>query len=420
LNSTKRPKVFYGYWILLVAFLCLFIPTGCGYFIFSLFIRPLQADMGWSRAMIMMAFSILLLVTGGTSPLAGRLVDRYGPKRVICAGAPVMSLGFIMLSTTNSPWQFYLGYAIVGIGTAASSQVAASTMVLNWFNKKRGMAIGIMSTGIGAAGFVFAPLVGSYLIPGFGWRATYLVLAVITVASLLPAALLIVKTRPSDIGLYPDGIEPAGPSISGAILSSASSGIPPKAALATRVFWLLVISYLVGGFSSVGVIQSQVPHLEDIGFPAATAVMILSVHGMTSAIGKFAFGWFCDRLPAKYVCAIGLGLQAIGILLLLNMSTSTSPVLLWLYALLFGFSLGSWLPTMSILTGISFGLRSYGTIFGILSFFQCVGVSAGPLIAGHIFDITGSYHTAFVVFLLLYAVSIPTVLLVRQLKRIPT
>jgi MFS family permease len=161
-----------------------------------------------------------------------------------------------------------------------------------------------------------------------------------------------------------------------------------------------------------------VPHLEDIGFPAATAVLVLSVSGIASATGKFAFGWFCDWLPAKYVCAIGLALQAAGIAMLLNIGVSTSPVMLWLYALLFGFSLGSWLPTMSILTSTSFGLRSYGTIFGILSFFQCIGTSSGPLIAGRIFDITGSYHTAFVVFLLLYAVSIPAVLLVRQIKRI--
>ena len=375
--------------------------------------------MGWSRATIMLAFSILILITGVTSPFAGRLVDRYGPKKVICTGAPVMALGFMLLSTTSFLWQFYLGYAIVGIGTAASSQVAASTMVSNWFSRKRGMAIGIMSTGIGVAGFVFVPLVGSYLIPGFGWRTTYLVLAVITVATLIPAALLIVKTRPSDIGLYPDGIEPARSPITTDISSSASRGMPLKAALFTLVFWLIAISYLVGGFSSVGVVQSQVPHLEDIGFPAATAVLILSVIGIASAIGKFAFGWFCDWLSAKYVCAIGLGLQATGILILLNISASTSPVLLWLYAVLFGFSLGSWLPTMSILTSTSFGLRSYGTIFGILSFFQCVGVASGPLIAGRIFDITGSYHTAFIAFLLLYAVSIPAVLLVRQTKRIP-
>jgi len=375
--------------------------------------------MGWSRATIMLAFSILLLVTGATSPFAGRLIDHYGPKKVICTGAPVMALGFILLSTTTFPWQFYLGYAIVGIGTAASAQVAASTMVSNWFSRKRGLAIGIMSTGIGFAGFAFAPLVGNYLIPGFGWRTTYLVLAVITVATLIPAALLIVKTRPSDIGLYPDGIEPERSSITADVSAPTSVGISPKAALATLVFWLIAISYLVGGFSSVGVVQSQVPHIEDIGFPAATAVLVLSVSGIASATGKFAFGWFCDWLPAKYVCAIGLALQATGIALLLNIDISTSSAVLWLYALLFGFSLGSWLPTMSILTSTSFGLRSYGTIFGILSFFQCIGTATGPFIAGRIFDITGSYHTAFIAFLLLYTVSIPAVLLVRQIKRPP-
>ena len=417
MNPIKKLKIFYGYWILLVAFLCLFIPTGCGYFIFSLFIRPLQSDMGWNRAEIMIAFSILLLVTGAASPFAGRIVDRYGPKRVICTGVPIMCLGFILLSATASLWQFYLGYAVVGIGTAASAQVPASTMVSKWFNKKRGMAIGVMSMGIGVAGFVFAPLVGGYLIPGFGWRTTYLILAVIACASLIPATLLIVKTRPSDIGLFPDGIKPAIPNKVNGSGSVSSQGLSLKAAFATIAFWLIAISYLTGGFSGVGVVQSQVPHFEDIGFSTATAIGVLSLLGIASAIGKFAFGWLCDKLQAKYVSAIGLGLQATGILILLNMNSATPQTMLWSYALLFGFSLGSWLPTMSILTSTNFGLRSYGTVFGLLSFFQCIGVASGPFIAGYIFDITDSYHNAFTIFLLLYAVSIPAVLLIRKVKR---
>jgi len=371
--------------------------------------------MGWNRAGIMTAFSVLLLVTGAASPFAGRIVDRYGPKRVICTGVPIMCSGLILLSFTASLWQFYLGYAIVGIGAAASAQVSASAMVSNWFDKKRGMAIGVMSMGIGAAGFIFVPLVGSYLIPSFGWRTTYLVLAIIACASLIPATLLIVKTRPSDLGLFPDGIKPT---ITDKTNKSLFQGFSLKEAFATIVFWLIATSYLTGGFSSVGVVQSQVPYFEDIGFSTATAVGALSLLGITSAIGKFAFGWLCDKLQAKYVSAIGLGLQATGILILLNMNSVSSQTFLWFYAILFGFSLGSWLPTMSILTSTSFGLRSYGTIFGLLSFFQCIGVATGPFLAGYIFDINGSYHNAFIIFLLLYAVSIPTVLLIRQVKRI--
>jgi MFS family permease len=229
-------------------------------------------------------------------------------------------------------------------------------MVSNWFNKKRGMAIGIMSMGIGAAGFVFAPLVGGYLI-----------LAIIACASLIPATLLIVKTRPADIGLFPDGIKPTIPDKANENRSISSQGLSLKAAFSTIAFWLIAISYMTGGFSSVGVVQSQVPHFEDIGFSTATAVGALSILGIASAIGKFAFGWLCDKLSAKYVSAIGLGLQAIGILVLLNMSSATSQTLLWSYALLFGFSLGSWLPTMSMLTSTSFGLRSYGTLTALFS-----------------------------------------------------
>ena len=411
-----KPKIFYGYWILLVAFLCLFIPIGCGYFIFSLFIRPLQLDMGWSRAMIMLAFSILLLVTGASSPLAGRLVDRFGPKKIICVGISLICLGLAVLSNTHLLWHFYVGYAIVGMGNAGSSQVAASTLVSNWFDRKRGMAIGIMSTGVGAAGFIFVPLVGNYLIPSYGWRISYLILIAIILCVLLPAVLLIVKTRPSDMGLFPDGTTPNTVEKPGKPSLVQADGLSTKSALVTFSFWLLSISYLAAGFSSVGVVQSQVPHLEDIGFPTTTAVTALSALGMMSAIGKFAFGWLCDRFPAKHVCAFGLGIQAIGIFMFINISNTSSPLFFWCYALIFGFSLGSWLPTMSMLTSKSFGLRAYGSIFGIASFFQCIGVATGPLLAGSIFDNTGSYHTAFIIFLLCYTVSIPTVLLIRKVQ----
>ena len=417
-HRSKRPKVFYGYWIVLVAFLCLFTQSGFGFFAFSLFVRPLEADFGWSRGEIMTAFTIFFLIAGVTSPFIGRVVDRYGAKRVIIIGALVAGLGFIFLTQMNHLWHYYLGYAIIGIGMAAMSQVPASTLVSNWFQKKRGLAIGLMSAGFGGGGFVAAPLIGSYLIPNFGWAASYLALAILTWVLIIPLALLVIKTKPSDMGLYPDGMET--PEVVAVSKESPldSSGLTPRMAMATPAFWLIAISFLLMQIGQVGVVQNQVPYLEDIGFPVLTATTALGTVGLMSALGKFGFGWLCDRIPPKYACSIGLGFQVVGVLTLINLGPASPPAIIWLYAITFGLGIGSWLPTMSMLTSTTFGLASYGTIFGMVSLAQNIGGATGPLVAGYMYDATNTYHWAFTIFLTLLVLAIPIILIIRRPKSI--
>ena len=416
MNISKKPKVFYGYWIVAVAFLCLFIMSGCVFYAFSLFVKPIQADLGWSRGEIMAAFTVFCLVQGVTAPFIGRVVDHYGARKVIPIGALIAGLGFVFLSLMHNLWDFYTGWAVVGIGMAAMGPVPATTIVSNWFQKKRGLAIGIMSTAVGVGGLALAPLVGGYLIPNFGWGTSYLVLALLTWVLIIPLALLVMKTKPSDIGLYPDGIEtPEAVAVTEA-LPSASRGLTLRMALATSAFWLITISFLLNGFSQHGTILSQVPHLEDIGFPAATAAATLGVVGLGSTIGKIGFGWLCDWIPAKYAFAIGLGLQLVSIIILINVEPAWPPATIWLYAIIFGLSVGSWLPAMSMLISTNFGLASYGAIFGMITLVHSIGGAIGPLMAGYMYDTMNTYDWAFIIFLALCAVAIATILAVRRPK----
>jgi len=413
---SKKPKVFYGYWIVVVAFLCLFTMSGSVFYAFSLFVKPIQADLGWSRGEIMAAFTIFLLVQGVTAPFIGRVVDHYGARKVIPIGALIAGLGFVFLSLMHNLWYFYIGWAVVGIGMAAMGPVPATTIVSNWFKKKRGLAIGIMSTALGVGGLALAPLVGGYLIPNFGWGTSYLVLALLTWVLIIPLALLVMKTKPADIGLYPDGIEtPEAVAVTEA-LPSASGGLTLRMALATSAFWLITISFLLNGFSQHGTILSQVPHLEDIGFPAATAAATLGVVGLGSTIGKIGFGWLCDWIPAKYAFSIGLGLQLVSIIILINVESAWTPATIWLYAIIFGLSVGSWLPAMSMLISTNFGLASYGAIFGMITLVHSIGGAIGPLMAGYMYDTMNTYDWAFIIFLALCAVAISTILAVRRPK----
>ena len=161
INLPQKPKVFYGYWIVVAAFFCVFTFAGNGFYAFSLFVKPLQADFGWGRGEIMTAFTIYFLVMGVTSPFIGKVIDCYGARRVMFIGALVTGLGFVLLRLMNSLWFFYVAWAVVGIGTASTSTVPATTIVSNWFKKRRGTAIGVMSMGIGAGGLVMAPVIGA-------------------------------------------------------------------------------------------------------------------------------------------------------------------------------------------------------------------------------------------------------------------
>ncbi len=414
MHFSKKPKVFYGYWIVVAAFFCAFMDSGCGYYAFSLFVKPLEADFGWGRGGIMAAFTIFLLVMGMASPFIGRLVDRYGARKVIAIGAFIAGLGFILLSLMNNLWYFYLGYTVIGGGMAAIGHVPATAVVSNWFKKRRGTAIGIMGMGFGAGG-VLSPLIGGYLIPNFGWRVSYFALALLTWI-IIPLALLVIRTKPADMGLYPDGVEaPEAVAVTEASLSS-SEGATLKMALATAGFWLIAVSFLVGGIGEAGVTQSQVPYLEDMGFPAAMAATTLAVVGIGSAIGKFGFGWLCDQIPAKYARFIGLGFLLAGTIILINVRLASPPAVIWLYAIVKGLGAGSWLPTMSMLTSTNFGLASYGVIFGMITAARSTGAGAGPLFAGYMYDTMGTYHWAFVIFAILLAVAILTILAVRHPK----
>jgi MFS family permease len=187
--------------------------------------------------------------------------------------------------------------------------------------------------------------------------------------------------------------------------------------LTSSSLWLTAISFLAHGFSEVGLLQTQVPYLRDIGFPAATASTAFGIVGLFSLIGKFGFGWLCDRIVPKNACAIGLGVELAALFIFFGVSPQSPRTLLWLYAAVIGLGVGSWLPAMSMIVSTNFGLSAYGAIFGIVSFAMSIGSSTGPLLSGYIFDITGSYHSVFTLFVFSYVVAIAAVLAVRRPDR---
>jgi MFS family permease len=173
-------------------------------------------------------------------------------------------------------------------------------------------------------------------------------------------------------------------------------------------------AFVAFGFANGHTFQNQVPHLQDIGFPAVVAATSVQAVGIGSAIGKFGFGWLCDFIPPKYILIIGSILQIVATLILISINSSSTEFLLWVYGILFGLGMGSWLPSLSMTTTYNFGLISYGIIFGIYYMLFNIGGAIGPVVGGYLFDTAGSYNLAFIICLISYGIAIPTMFLVHR------
>lgn len=428
-GSGASRRLFYGYWILACVFVVQMLVNGCGMYAFSLFVKPLQTAFGWSRAGIMFSLVLYNLVTAATSPLVGRVVDRLGSRAVMAAGTVVMGVGLLILSRAGQLWQYNLVWGLIGAGVCATGFIPTTALLFKWFRRRRGFAIGVMGTGIGLGGFLMSPLVGSWLIPHLGWRLALVVLGTIVIGVCTPLTLLVIKPDPATVGQQVDG-DPAPGSRQAAAVAVRDSrdrrrsrgagqpdtGVTAAQALRSVAFWLMAPALALFGFAMNAIFQNQVPHLQDLGFSAATAATALSMVGIGSAVGKLAFGLACDWLRPRYVFIFGILLQLVSVVILVSITIDSPQSLVLLYAVLYGAGIGCW-PIISMLVSDTFGLAYYGTIYGMLNFTQMIGSSLGAPFAGLVQDATGSYRLAFIVFIAAYAVVIPAVMLSGRFAR---
>jgi sugar phosphate permease len=358
------------------------------------------------------------LVQGMSSVFVGRLIDKYDSKRTVIAGSIIVGACFALLSMINSLWQLYLLYGISAIGFSSIGFVPATSTVFNWFEKNRGRIIGFVTVGIGVGGLVMPQVVGNGLIPNLGWRGAFLITGLLPPIILIPFFSAVVRRRPVELETPPNSTpKKSAENRAGTQKEIAERGLTAKQALRTSAFWLLAASGLLVGFSTMAITQNQVAHITDVGFSVALAAGAVSIVGAFSGIGKFFFGFICDFINPKYARVIGLVLQLGSIIILVNIS-STSPVaLVWLYAVLLGLSFGSWVPAMSMLTSTNFGMAAYGSILGMMTFFDMSGGATGPLFAGYIYDINQSYEIAFNTFIGLILVAIILTLFIRKPKQ---
>ncbi|MFC1904747.1 MFS transporter [Chloroflexota bacterium] len=422
MQITAKPGLFYGWWIVAVSLVVLFITLGLGYYSFGVFIKPLIAEFGWSRATVSGAMSIFLVAWGLACPLVGWLTDRYGPRRVIISGAIALGAGFCLLSLTSALWQFYLFYACAGAASATCSELPVSSAVSNWFTRKRGIAMGITTAGIGLGGLFLVPSV-SYLILRFGWQTTFFAMGVLTWIAIIPLVALVMRSRPQEIGLLPDGDRSVdGVKTSGVVPEQNSTASdktrnfncrPTAIPIRTKELWLMGFIFFLTSFGIIAVLTHEVPFIVDIGIPLTTAATALGLTAGIGVLGKLGFGYFADRFSPKRVMLTCIALQAVGVVILMQ---SRSLGMVWAFVVVFALAMGGMNTLRPLIIGEFFGMDSFGRTLGQTELIRRVGAAAGPFVAGYIFDITGSYHYAFVIIIALYLTAMVMLFMIRPVR----
>jgi MFS family permease len=395
-NSQQR-KIFYGWFIAGVAAIGLFM----GYvpiigFSFSVFFKPISQEFQWSRAEISLGFSLSLLVLSAALPIVGHLVDRFGARRIIVPAALLFGLGlasFYFLSARL--WQFYAIYIFLGIAGSGTAAVPYYKVISNWFDKKRGRALGLTMGGAGI-GFLVMPSLSYSLISRVGWRTAYVFIGFAVIVVTVPVIGLFLKEKPQDIGLLPDGEGPSHSNILDA--RSVGDGLSGREAWRSGTFWIMCTALFLVSVSLNGCLIHLVPLLTDRGVSPQSAAFAASLLGGATLLGRVATGFLLDRFFATNVAVSFFCVGAVGIFMLW---AGVAGPLSFLTAILLGVGIGAEGDIMAYLVSRYFGLRAFGEIYAYVLAIYTLGAVAGPLLMGLSFDSSGSYESALIPLLIL-------------------
>jgi len=395
-GDTRLP-LFYGWVLVAVAFVTMAVGVNART-AFSLLFPAIIDEFGWDRGMTAGAFSFGFLVSALVTPCIGWAMDLRGPKLVIELGVVAMGVGLVLAVLVREPWQLYLSLgALVGGGVNCLAYTGQSLYLTNWFVRRRGLALSIAFSGVGIGSITVLPWVAS-LIADIGWRAACLRLGILVLVLLAPLNLLL-KRRPEDLGLKPDG------GASGSAIVERTGNVVDRAwaaidwtlwrALRTARFWWLAAGYFCGLFTWYAVQVHQTKYLIEVGFAPSQAALALGLVSLVAIPGQIAFGHLSDRIGREWVWTIGnMGfvLSCLSLILLGEMPTATLLYAMVLAQGTLGYSMTS---VMGAIPAEIFEGRHFGRIFGTAMVAAILGGAAGPWLAGALYDATGSYLPAF-------------------------
>ena len=384
----KGKTLYFGWWI--VAATVIGLLFGYGTFVgitFGLFIKPLEAEFGWSRTQISFGLTVCQLLIIVMAPGYGLLVDRIGVRRLLLPGIAAFGLTLCAMALlTSSIFHFYLMYILIPFAGICTIPMTYTRVIMNWFDAKRGLALGIALSGVGLGAVILPPFL-QHLISELGWRSAYFAMGGLVLMISLPVNFLLIRERPEELEL--NQTDSTGSEDATAHRSDMEiAGLTVRDAIHDRAFWLLFIVFGSVGFVSIGPLTHFVAMLTDRGIPAHEAARIFSLLGIALILGRIGCGYLLDRYFAPYVAFIFLSGMALGIAIL-GLDSSWGATMIG--AILLGLGVGAEFDLMAYLVSRYLGLRSYGQLYGYLYAAFGLGAGTGPVLMGWLFDELGDY-----------------------------
>ncbi|MCB2190577.1 MAG: MFS transporter [Deltaproteobacteria bacterium] len=404
-NSAHRHQLFYGWVIVGLCLVNLTVVFGVWYS-FSVFFIALVREFGWSRASTASIYSIFIVCNSFSSPLAGYLLDRFGPRLVMPLGGLLLAAALVLVSTTQSLWFFRLSYGLLaGIGASFMGFTTNSALLSRWFVRRRGTAVGIAFAGIGLGMLILVPLAERW-IAALGWRGAYLCLAAVVTCVALPLNLVLARSDPAAMGLEPDnGAQPrsrrgrpSGKEVR--IVNPAWADQPWTLARAMRThpFWLMMGAYCFGSLCFQSTLMHAASAMVDAGLALRLAGLYMGLVGMFSSVGKMLFGYISDGLGRELTNTITSVICTLGLVAAMFISPE-QPYLALAFVVLFGLGYGGATPLYPAAAADLFMGGSFGLIFAVIFLGNGVGGALGSYAAGLLRDLTGGYLYAFLLFI---------------------
>ena len=391
MTPPARTERLHYAWVVLAATSVVLLASGGVRAAIGVFVKPLEAEFGWSRTLLSFAVACSIALYGLTGPLVGRLADRWGPRWVLTAGVVLVGIGTMAGAAVTQFWQFFVAVGLIAaIGASATAAPVAATVATRWFERHRGLVLGINGAGMAAGQLVMLPLAMA-LVAVVGWRGAFLALGAGLVAIVAPLTAALVRNDPTERGLLAYGATAPPPTATAS--HDAVERTPVSEAVRTWPFLLLCASFWVCGYTTFGVILAHfIPHATDHGFQPQQAAEALGIMGAMNIVGTIASGWLCDRLGPKVPLALYYLFRGLSLFYLPFVTTVPG---LFAFAALFGLNFISTVPATTTLTARIYGRYSVGELSGWIFASHQLGGAIGSIASGWLFDKSGDYTLAF-------------------------
>ena len=409
-KSDTNNKIFYGWYIVSAGFSIQFLIGSLMIHSFTAYFPILEAQFGWSRAVLSGAFALSRAESGLLGPLQGWMVEKWGPRVMAVLGMFLFGIGFILFSKINSVLGYYATFFLMAAGSSIAGHLTVATAIVNWFDKKRGLAIGLSSTGFGLAGLV-VPLV-AWSVTTQGWRDTAFYSGIIIILLGIPVS-FVLRRDPEPYGYLPDG--DSASSIDSADKEHTDvTGFTVKEALKTSSFWFLSLGHAMSLLTVGAVSLHLVPHVVDsVGLSITVASSAVAVMTIFFVAGQVVGGFLGDKYSKRWLCAIGALMHAVALMIL---AYSTNIIMVYVFAVLHGSAWGLRGPLMATIRADYFGRAYFPTIMGFSSLVVMFGMTIGPLFAGYMADAFGNYKLGFIMIAAFAALGSVFFILARQPK----